>query len=205
MNMRYTKVVILVITLFMTGFFALTRASEKEIMPKNEHVSNVQLPKLIIKTIYNTTKYDILFVDKLALDKTVMLPAGKIVEVNFIANDQNVIVLNGSMAEVMGEKAQYVFKKLDKENNPEVNQEVYFNMSMTSGGVNNGSGIVAGTFGSTVLNYYVAGKNGGCMMQSGRIDTDCQAVEFELELTINEEDVRANKFRMQVDGQVSYK
>ena len=42
-------------------------------------------------------------------------------------------------------------------------------------------------------------------MNSGRVDTGMQAGEFELELVMDEEDVQANIFRMDVNGSLNPK
>ncbi|HJZ23539.1 MAG TPA: hypothetical protein VJ201_03730, partial [Candidatus Babeliales bacterium] len=50
-------------------------------------------PDLFIKTIHNTTPYDILLVDRLAKNNRVILPARKTTEMSFKANDQNNVAI----------------------------------------------------------------------------------------------------------------
>jgi len=200
MNSRSIISFTLLATLFATNLFIDAKNKKKPKDSKSSNASKVekapesQLPDLVIKTIRNTTPYDILLIDRLPKDKSIILPAGKIVEVDFVANSQNAVVINGNMADVMEQKAQYAFKKLARNGAPELNQEVYFNLHM------------AGTNESCAFNFYVAGKNGGCSLISRRFSFDENLiVEFELTLSMSEENIRANVFKMNVDGSFACK
>src|SRR5665811_81140 len=105
MNSHPVKSLTLFATLFVISFFAFLAKAEK--------ATTNQLPNLIIKTIHNKTSYDLLLVDRLVKNSSIILPAGKTIEVNFKANGQNKVPLRGNFADVMGQNAQYVFKKLD--------------------------------------------------------------------------------------------
>ena len=192
MNSCFIKSLVLITSLSTVSFFSIATDTA------------TQSPQIFIKTIHNTTPYNILLVDKLAKNKSILLPIGQSTEVNFIINNNNAVILNGSMTDNMSKQAQYVFKKLDQDDQPELNQEVYFNLHTAPGGVSNG-GITVGTPGSTILHFYVAGKNGGCMMNSGKIDTESQIKEFELALTMNKKDIQANIFKVAIDGHLIHK
>ncbi len=192
MNSRSVISLTLLITLFATSLFVDAKTPKA---PKNSKASQAeqapqsQLPGLTIKIVHNTTPYDILLVDRLAKNKSILLPAGHTVEVDFNANGLNEVIINGSMAKIMEKKAQYTFKKLDRNGNPVADQEVYFNLH------------TAGTNESCRLSFYVAGKNGGCSMISRKLSFDENLIaEFELELSMSEENVRANVFKLSVDG-----
>lgn len=163
--------------------------------------------RVIIKTLKNSTPYSILFVDRLSKNKSknsIVLPAGETTELNFESNGQNNVSLHGSMAQIMESKAQYAFKKLDEKGAPIPNQEVYLNISLAKGGVDDGSGIITGTPGTTVLKFFAAGKNGGCRMSSGRLqNNNCKSVEFELEIAISDEDIKNKIFRLDVGGEMN--
>jgi hypothetical protein len=189
MNSRSVKSLALLATFCATSLFAASKT-----------------PDLFIKTIRNTTPYDILLVDRLTKNNSVILPARKTTETSFKVNDQNRVIMNGNMADCMGKDAQYVFIKLDQNGNPEPGQEVYFNMYISPGGVDNGSGFTTGTLGSLSLNFYVAGKNGGCMMNCRKIDVnENEIAEFELELSMSAIDIRSNLFRMNINGKLTCK
>lgn len=189
MNSRSVKSLALLATFCVTSLFAASKT-----------------PDIFIKTIRNTTPYDILLVDRLAKNNSVILPARKTTEMRFKVNDQNRVIINGSMADCMGRDAQYVFIKLDQNSNPEPGQEVYFNMYISPGGMDNGSGCTTGTLGSLSLNFYVAGKNGGCMMNCRRVDVNgSERAEFELELSMSATDIGSNLFRMNIDGKFTCK
>ncbi|MBA2306641.1 hypothetical protein H0W26_00725 [Candidatus Dependentiae bacterium] len=210
MNLHFVKSLTLCAVLLTTGSFAFSKtakAPKKQPISKGQKAPAKQLFTLILKTIHNTTPYDILIVDRLANNKSVILPAGKTIDkVNLAVQSHNEVIIKGSMADVMSSKAQYVFKKLNSQGAPELNQEVYFNLHVGQGGVDNGSGFITGTPGSLVLNFYAAGKNGGCTIRSSKLDNNgLHKGEFDLELFINEEDVKSNTFRMKVGGELSYK
>jgi hypothetical protein len=164
---------------------------------------SVQPSKFILKTIKNSTCYDILLVDRLAEDKSIVLPASKTTTVEFEINNQNTVIMNGNMVDIMNKDAQYVFQKLDQNGNPELGQEVYFNMHTCPGGVNNGSNVIVGTLGSLILHFYVAGKNGGCTMNSGKINGDgYQTAEYTLELS----PIISNAFKLNIiNSEITYK
>ena len=169
MNSLFVKSLVLVAVVSTTGFVVTAKAPKaqkkltaakvmaaklKEAKPmtaKVEQAPQSKFPTLSIKTIHNTTNYDMLFVDRLAKDKSILLPAGKVTQVGFVANSKHKVTINGSMTDIMAQKAQYVFKKLDQNKRPELNQEVYFNLCIVLGGVNDGSGIITGTPGSLAL------------------------------------------------------
>lgn len=190
------------ILVFLTLIFSFDSFAKKPKKTKatssNQHES-VDNQKLIIKTIQNDTCFDIQIVDRLSQNNSIILPAGKITSVNFIAQAQNAIVIHGSMAHVMAEKAQFVFKKINQNGESDPRNEVYFNLNLTEGGVNNGDGFIVGTPGTTILKFYAAGKQGGCIMNSERIDTqNQQQTEFHLLLHMNEENIKADIFRLNI-------
>lgn len=171
-----------------TSFFSASGESRQ---------SNV--PNLIIKTIYNNTPHDILLVDRLGKNhwwyigkkSSIILPAGKTTEVNFTTNGQNNVIIQGSMSECMAQDAQYVFKKLDQDGNPEPDQEVYFNLHTT--GVNE----------SFALNHYVAGKNGGCQMIGGKFNAGGSKIA-EVTLELSKKDATPYPFKMNIDRKIIF-
>ncbi|MBA3954223.1 hypothetical protein H0X48_02810 [Candidatus Dependentiae bacterium] len=169
------------------------------------HKEAVQGPQLFIKTVKNDTPFNILMVDRLASDpktNSITIIAGQKVAVNFQANRQHAVSIRGSMSETMARYAQYTFIKLDTDGKPMANQEVYLNLNTAPGGVDNGSGIISGIRGTRVLNFYVAGQNGGCSMETGPFKNSvCKQVEFDLRLSISEKDIAANIFRMYIDSE----
>lgn len=103
----------------------------------------------------------------------------------------------------MESKAQYVFKKLDEKGAPLPNQEVYLNIALAQGGVDNGSGSISGTPGTVVIKFFSAGKNGGCRMSSGRLqNNNCKSIEFELEIAMSDDDIKNNVFRLDIGGEM---
>ena len=83
---------------------------------------------------------------------------------------------------------------------------MYFNLYISQGGEDNGGRVIIGTPGSIIMNFFVAGKNGGCSMLCNRINADNPtAMEFDLELFMNPQDVKSNRFRMGIEGNLSYK
>ena len=181
MNSHPVKSLSLFATLLVTSFFvASAKAEQAKTMP---------LPKPIIKTIQNNTPYNLLLVDRLVKNNSVILPAGKTIEVNFRANGQHKVIINGNMSECMAKDAQYVFKKLDQNGNPELDQEVYYNLHM------------AGTNELFHLDLYGAGKNGGCTLRGHTVNAGGgQTVKFDLELSVYKEYAQTNLFKMKIEG-----
>ena len=161
---------------------------------KVEKIDITQLPTLTIKTIYNKTPYDILLVDRLAENSSIILPAGKTIEVNFKPNNQNEVIFKSKKfnSRVMAKRAQYVFKKLDQSGNPEPGKILYFNSHMT------------GASESFILKCYVTNANGYCGTITNNINGYFRrTAEFELELSMDASDVSLDFFGMRINGKLA--
>jgi hypothetical protein len=161
---------------------------------------SVQIPKVIIKTIKNNTRYNLAFTDRLS-GATITLPAGKTVEARFKVDNSRSVVIRGSMAEALAKEAQYVIKKLDTVGNAIPQKEVYLNLSALEGGINHGDGLICGARGTIALKFLMAGRAGGCIMSTRKL-TPCSQAEFNLELSMDEDDAKKDIFRLLGDAQL---
>lgn len=171
---------------------------------KHKTTSNkTKYPTILIKTVHNHTPYNLMLVDRLARNVSAIIPSGEKVEVALTSNGMNKVVIQGSLSDVMAKKAQYVFIKLNEQGTPEMDQEVYLNIACTPGGVNDGSNFIVGTKGSTVLEFYVAGKRGGAQIWKGPLkNSHCKSVECDLNLYLPETATEEGVFRLTIENDV---
>lgn len=159
-----------------------------------------QLPKIIIRNIENNTSEDLVIIDRNSKDKEILIAAGKTVDAKIVSNNNNVAI-RGSMKDCMSEKAQFVIRQVtDKD------QEVYLNVNVAPGGVNDGSGIISGTLGTTALKFLVAGKNGGMMMSSDTLkNNNNKTVEMNLKLELLKWAIAKKVLALDISYQVNEK
>ena len=156
-----------------------------------------KMPKMVIKTIKNDTPFNLLLADRFNSGKSIIIAAGQTLESNLEIIGAKNVIINGSMSEIMAEKAQFVIKKLDTSSNVEPEKEAYINMCTVPGGVNDGSNIITGTPGTVAFKFFMAGKKGGCGMSSGRLKNDtCALLEINLEFYMQESDIKNDIFRL---------
>lgn len=155
------------------------------------------MPQMVIKTIQNNTPYTLRLTDRFNTNKALIIDAGQTLEANFeIIGSKNVII-QGSMRAILAEEAQFIIQKLDVAGNPVADNEAYLNLCTVPGGVNDGSGFITGTIGSIVFKFFMAGKQGGCLMSSGRLkNNSCNLIEINLVLNADESDVQNDVFRL---------
>lgn len=153
-----------------------------------------QLPKLVIKKIINNTGHDLIIIDRLS-KKTKEIPANKTAEINLQASNKNVII-QGSMKDAMAQEAQYVIKK----NHGAPDDEAYLHVTLTEGGVNDGSGMIMGKLGSVILKFLLAGKNGGCQMSTNTLKrANTSLVETAITLSLSKRALKENIFGLDAE------
>ena len=197
--MNITRIGSFIVGLIISSVLAAAPVRKAPTNPKKS-----PFPEIVIKSIKNLTPYNLLIVDRLSKNTIkAKIDAGETVDLHLKSTGLNKVVIMGSMSDVMEKKAQYVFKKLDDQGTPEPQQEVYLNIGLDKGGVNDGSGIIAGVPGSIVCKFFSAGKNGGCGMLSGSLkNSHCKTVEFDLVLYTNDASIAENIFRLSIDTEI---
>jgi hypothetical protein len=188
--------------LFSTGSDAKTIGEKRvNVAPKEKPR---QRPKVILTSIKNDTPSDLLLVDRLADPETTCawhLRAGKTTKLNLQVNTATAIVMDKSMTEVMLKDAQYVLISLGQSGAQRPDQEVYFNLHLAQGGIDDGSGIITGSLGTTWLRLNVVDKKGSCSRQSNLIQNPaCKRLKFELVLELDEDRLEYDQFPLHIDG-----
>lgn len=156
-----------------------------------EILRQLDSPVVIVKTIYNNTPYDLLLIDRMLENSNIILPAGKIMEINFKPIEQDeamrkykepfIVVKN------MAKKAQYVVERLDQDGKSERSKRVYFDLHMIR---------MSESFS---LNCYVVNTKGYCGRFTYTLNRYFpQIVEFELEVSINEKNVSSDRFELKI-------
>ena len=168
-------------SIFYLSLTAITLGSGFAIKGRSE----TKLPKIVIKSITNSTNNDLVLIDRLhPRTKPIVLPKENTVEVNIKCTQKNINCM-GSLKEILAKQAQYVFKQsheLSRKNNP---NEVYFHICVQLGGVNDGSGIIIGADRSIIYKFLGAGKQGGCIMSSGSLKSNPNQLEFNILISPN--------------------
>lgn len=166
----------------------------------NNNATTNHLPNVVIRNIQNDTQEDITISDRSNKSREILIAAGKTVDVSLKSNNNNVAI-QGSMKDCMAEKAQFVIKKAtDKD------QEVYLNVNAAQGGVNDGSGMISGRLGTIALKFLLAGKNGGCIMDSGTLkNNNCKEVDINIKLALMARAIKENKFVLSAEHSVNEK
>jgi hypothetical protein len=139
--------------------------------------ASAALPKLVIKKITNDTDHEILFIDTYAKNKSVTIAAHQTAAVDLHVSTDST---KGDMRECMAEKAQYIARKAGDQNNE---HDVYIHMNLTPGGVDDGSGFITGSLGSTVVTFLLASAQGSCAKASQNLKENFGSyIEASLEL-----------------------
>lgn len=147
----------------------------------NANVLN-QPSKIIINTIHNDSSYSLKLTDRLTLNSLPLtIQPGQTIQTSIDLNNAKKVVIMGNMKDIMANEAQYLIQKIEQDGTVNSNEEVYLNIHTCPGGVDDGSGIICGKVGTTVMNFLMAGKQGGCIMSSGRLpENDNATSNFKL-------------------------
>jgi len=197
-----TSMILCTALLFSTGTDAKsTSEKQAKVAPKEKQK---QRPKVIKTSIKNVTSSNLLLVDRLADPETTCawhLPAGKTTTLKLQVNIANAIVMNESMTEIMLRDAQYVLIRLGQSGAQMPDHEVYFNFHLAQGGIDDGSGFIAGELGTTWLQLNVVDKKGSRSRQSNLIrNPACKGLKFELVLELDENRLKYDQFPLHIDS-----
>jgi hypothetical protein len=154
-------------------------------------------PKMIIKSIKNNTPFSLLLIDRFNNDKSLTILNNQTIEANFEIIGSKNIIINGSLSEILAKEAQFIIKKIDQNNVIVPDQEAYLNINLFLGGIDDGSGVICGTLGSTTFKFTMAGKKGGCTMSSSMVkNSSCDSIEISIEFYTNPKDIQNDVFKI---------
>ncbi|MDP3788296.1 MAG: hypothetical protein Q8Q60_03190 [Candidatus Chromulinivorax sp.] len=159
-------------------------------------LASSEKPNMVIKSITNNTPYRLKFIDRFDNDSRI-IEAGSTIPINYSIENSKNIVIQGYFKEILSKEAQFLILKLTENNSTESNKESYVNMTITPGGIDDGSGITIGTLGTNIFKFFMANAEGGCIMASETIkETPCDTVGIDLDLNISETNIAHNIFRL---------
>jgi len=132
---------------------------------------------LTITTIHNNTERELVIIDRFSRQH-VTLPAMSTTETSLTPAHKN-IVMRGDMVSRMAQQAQYLIKKAS-DYNVTTEQEVYLNICLVPGGINDGSGIICGSPGTVIFKLIAVGMQGGHSMQSATLQGNLSTINCSL-------------------------
>lgn len=162
------------------------------------------MPKIVLEKIVNHTPYALSILDR-ETDQCLLLEQNQWAIYDYeIQNAQN-IVIQGPMLNVMADQAQFMIAKSeDIKLNPDNLPISFLNMCVVPGGIDDGSGIIAGKQGSLVFKLFFANSQGGCCSRSSTLKNDkCSELGITLHIKIDDKNVVANKFCLVVSVELT--
>lgn len=175
--------------IFFAGLLYITSVSS---------ILSVQMPSTYISHIRNYTPWNIAFLDRFEENQAVfLLPAYKEGKGEMPVKSDNQLRLIGNLGNVLAQKSQYTIVPFEADTNMSIpNKAVFLNISTKEGGINDGSGIVTGTPGSVVLDFWFAGLQGGSSMMSKRLSGCPSRIELAINVYARQEDIDNDIFRL---------
>jgi len=174
----------------------------KRKLKSNPGQASLYKPKMVINKIENQTLYKIAVLDRLHKFKQicVLQPKQTLSYFDFTIKDSRNIIFSGSLKDNLRDYGQFSFIEMNNNDEMLLDRESYINFAMMPGGVNDGSNITSGQIGSCVFKFMTANETEGCTFNSVTLEKkSCDCVKIDLQLTITNENLKQNKFGLNVD------